>query len=281
MGQRRRMAEVLFEQHRLEAVYFALSPVLALYASGLCTGVSVELGHAQSHVMPVYQGVSLFHATHALDLGGVDLTEWIAAHHPGEVEAPTLRTHEAWGYLKEKYAFTPESREAYAGDDANGLPTTHQLPDGSMVELGEEMSRAAELYFRPTTLPRLANPPDQFNVSEEVNLRTTTTPLGLHQLIAQSINDCDEDLSALFASNIVLSGGASLLKNLPSRLEFEVQSLAPALPERARVLADSERGDAVFVGGSILASLSTFQNLWVKRSEYEEIGSSAVVRGCF
>ena len=38
---------------------------------------------------------------------------------------------------------------------------------------------------------------------------------------------------------------------------------------------------AWILGGSILASLSTFQSMWITKSDYAEHGSSIVHRKCF
>jgi actin-related protein len=47
----------------------------------------------------------------------------------------------------------------------------------------------------------------------------------------------------------------------------------------SRVL--QERKYSVWIGGSILASLSTFQQMWIAKSEYDESGPSIVHRKCF
>ena len=38
---------------------------------------------------------------------------------------------------------------------------------------------------------------------------------------------------------------------------------------------------SVWIGGSILASLSTFQQMWISKQEYDESGPSIVHRKCF
>ena len=38
---------------------------------------------------------------------------------------------------------------------------------------------------------------------------------------------------------------------------------------------------SVWIGGSILASLSTFQQMWISKQEYDECGPSIVHRKCF
>jgi centractin len=86
------------------------------------------------------------------------------------------------------------------------------------------------------------------------------------------------DLRSTLFSNIVLSGGSTLLPGLGDRLLYEVRSRAPERT-RIRISAPPERKESAWVGGSILASLATFKNMWVGRSEYEEYGSSIFHRG--
>ena len=38
---------------------------------------------------------------------------------------------------------------------------------------------------------------------------------------------------------------------------------------------------SVWIGGSILASLSTFQQMWISKQEYDESGPAIVHRKCF
>ena len=41
---------------------------------------------------------------------------------------------------------------------------------------------------------------------------------------------------------------------------------------KIKIIAPLERKYSVWIGGSILSSLSTFQSMWVKKEEYEESG---------
>merc|ERR1711962_1768975 len=47
------------------------------------------------------------------------------------------------------------------------------------------------------------------------------------------------------------------------------------------IIAPPERKYSVWIGGSILASLSTFQQMWISKQEYDECGPSIVHRKCF
>merc|ERR1712136_423835 len=48
-----------------------------------------------------------------------------------------------------------------------------------------------------------------------------------------------------------------------------------------KIIAPPERKYSVWIGGSILASLSTFQQMWITKQEYDECGPSIVHRKCF
>ncbi|KAH9255508.1 actin-2 [Batrachochytrium salamandrivorans] len=50
---------------------------------------------------------------------------------------------------------------------------------------------------------------------------------------------------------------------------------------KVKVVAPPERKYSVWIGGSILASLSTFQQMWISKQEYDESGPGIVHRKCF
>ncbi len=71
-----------------------------------------------------------------------------------------------------------------------------------------------------------------------------------------------------------------MFTGLAERLQAELTALAPAVV-KVKVLAPPERKYSVWIGGSILSSLSTFQQMWISKQEYAEYGSSVVHRMCF
>ncbi|KAH0803296.1 actin [Histomonas meleagridis] len=81
-------------------------------------------------------------------------------------------------------------------------------------------------------------------------------------------------------ANIVLSGGTTMFEGLPERMEKEMVRLAPPTM-KIKVVAPPERKYAVWIGGSILASLATFPQMVITRDEYNEAGPGIVHRKCF
>ncbi|CAF2935886.1 unnamed protein product [Rotaria sp. Silwood2] len=59
----------------------------------------------------------------------------------------------------------------------------------------------------------------------------------------------------------------------------ESTSSAPSTMEIG-IIAPPKRKYSVWIGHSILASLSTFQPMWISKQEYDESGSSIMHRKC-
>ena len=67
---------------------------------------------------------------------------------------------------------------------------------------------------------------------------------------------------------------------IADRMQKDITNLAPNTM-KIKIIAPPERKYSVWIGGSILASLSTFQSMWISKQEYDESGPSIVHRKCF
>merc|ERR1712139_317412 len=103
---------------------------------------------------------------------------------------------------------------------------------------------------------------------------------GIHECTYNSIMKCDVDIRKDLYANIVLSGGTTMFEGIAARMEKEITALAPSTM-KIKVIAPPERKYSVWIGGSILSSLSTFQQMWISKTEYDESGPSIVHRKCF
>jgi len=71
-----------------------------------------------------------------------------------------------------------------------------------------------------------------------------------------------------------------MYEGIGERMTEELKKLAPQ-SMKIKVIAPPERKYSVWIGGSILSSLSTFQNMWITKGEYDESGPGIVHRKCF
>ena len=71
-----------------------------------------------------------------------------------------------------------------------------------------------------------------------------------------------------------------MFPGIADRMSKELTDLSPT-SIKVKIVAPPERKYTVWIGGSILASLSTFQNLWCSKQEYDACGSDIVHRSMY
>ncbi|CAL0318849.1 unnamed protein product [Lupinus luteus] len=265
---REHMTQIMFETFDVPAMYVAVDAVLSLYASGRTTGIVLGSGYDVTHSVPVYEGYSLPHAITRLNLGGDHITNALTEIlTEREYHFNTLSEHETVRDMKEKlgYIALDYEQELETSKTSSSVDKSYELPDGNVITIGDERFRCSEVLFQPSMI----------GMEEQ----------GIHEIIYNSIMKCDvdnnhSDIKKDLYGNIVLSGGSTMFPGFADRMSKEISALAPS-NMKIEVVEPPNRNYNVWIGGSILASLSTFKQMWISKVEYDEAGSAIVHRKCF
>lgn len=305
---------MLFDKFGIPAIFLGRNPVLSAFSSGKHTGLVVDMGASGVTVTPVFDGyvvksacasqgalggdaltrqaqamlqehALLEHALGALpiEIGekrAVDLgaaPQYTRRALPAALSASfrSFQAHRVLEDFKESVVQVAEAAPANELDVAMRPPKYYEFPTGFNRNYGFDRFRLGEILFQPGkhAWAALGDDAAMRDAGEE------PAAVGLSDMIQRAVQNCDVDLRGAIVANVLLCGGGASLPGLSERLNADLNRM-PTFG-RVRVQMGSsvnERRHAAWIGGSILASLGSFQQLWLTMAEYREHGASYIER---
>jgi actin-related protein len=137
---------------------------------------------------------------------------------------------------------------------------THELPGGNIIMVASERFRCPDVLFQPPFIGKESS--------------------GIHDTTSQSIMKCDVDIRRYLYSNGILFDGTTMFAGIGVRMTNELTAMPPSTM-KINGGASPERKYSVSIGGSILSSLRTFQQMWISKNEYDESRPTIVHQKCF
>ncbi|KAL2016368.1 hypothetical protein VTK56DRAFT_3826 [Thermocarpiscus australiensis] len=308
---REKAIEVCMESWGCPAFWLSRTPVLAAFAAGKGSALVLDVGGANTSVTAIHDGMVLKRSVQRSPAAGVWLSNQIRSmwrsnepkinivptfmvenKKPVEAGAPAdarLRTFpfpisDSFRAFEEERVITEFKEsvvEVWRGpgrylapgneDFAKSQPgRVFEMPDGSNQMWREQRYRVAEGMWDESA----AYPP----VGDEAAVSKAQT---IPALIKAALDGVDVDLRPNLLANVVVTGSTSLLNGFTDRLNHELTAMFPGVKIKIHAAGlTSERRFGAWTGGSILASLGTFHQMWISRKEYEENGAGIVEKRC-
>ena len=254
---REHTAQLLFESLDVGSAYICLAGQLALFASGLTSGVVLESGGGVTHAVPIYDGYPRREGILRAAWGGEDVSgmaaSWLGGVTDADVDLATGRA------LKEQLgAVLPEAGADPAAAGISSLP--FKLPDGSEVVVdGADRARYGEALFGGAIQDSLFDP--------------------FHTMVSSSVSLLDPEIRAGMYASVVLSGGNSLFPGAADRLRTELKAWNGATTP-VSVTMPKDPLSAVWQGGSIVTQVGVFKKMCVTKVGYAEFGPNLLHRKC-
>ncbi|KAH7321237.1 actin family [Stachybotrys elegans] len=307
---REKAIEIIMENWGCPAFWLSRTPVLSAFAAGKATALVVDIGGANTSVTAIHDGMVLKRSIQRSPVGGIWLSSQIRSmfetSEPKVDLIPTFMVENktpvdagvSAQYRPRKYPF-PISDSFRAYEEERVLTEFKE----SVVEVwrgpGRYSGPGNEDYVKSQP-GRVFEMPDGYNqMWREQRFRTTegmwdenagypvpesdrlTKAQTIPELIRTALGAVDVDLRGNLLANVVVTGSTSLINGFNDRLQNELTAMYPGLKVKLHAAGlTSERRFGSWIGGSILASLGTFHQMWISRKEYEENGAGVVEKRC-
>ena len=251
---REKSAQIMFETFQIPGLTFAIQPLLSLYSEGKYTGFVVDSGEGLTQFAAVYDGYALSHAMTKINLSGGDITNYMLNFLKNNNQIFSIDEKEIAREIKEKTCYVTLDFEE---ELKSFKPFDYILPDGNHIIIKDQRIRSTEALFNPSIIGKNGN--------------------GISQTCYDMILKCNNDIKKDLYNSIILAGGYTLFNGFPERFSKEMKFLVPeSMKEEVKVIFSPERKFSVWIGSSILSSISIFISEWITKKDYEEKGAMAI-----
>ncbi len=251
--EKERLRKIFFEEFNFPYLLF-LPEEQAIFATlQKRTGIVINLGESYTYVISAVHGFANELARDIFPIAGKDLTEFYLNLILKSSNQNTYIDKWLAKEIKEKSSLCVLNFEKEIKQIKEGTTKFKQvvnLPDGSNIELNSERFLVSEPLFYPNIL--------------HVNYA------GLDEIIANIVKVWERENWEELVSNIILTGGGSLIPGLKERLKNQLMQYFPEkISQNIRILAVDERDNMGWIGASILYSKDLLQKGWLINPGYE------------
>ncbi len=248
-----RLKQVFFEVFKFPKINFVVESQAILATLQKTSGVIVDMGENTTSISTIFHGFMNVMSTDIFPVAGKDLTSYILN---------LILTLKGGGKsiymdrflakdIKEKSSLClldPEGEKKRIKEGLSKYNQSIKFPDGDNLEINMERF----LFCEPIFNPRLLHI-DYGSIIET---------------IAKVVKTWDRDNWEELVSNVILSGGGSLIPGLKERIKIELEKVFPdKYRSKINVIAVSGRENMAWIGASILFSKKQLEKGWEDNPE--------------
>ncbi|KAI6198282.1 actin [Aphelenchoides fujianensis] len=283
------LAELMFEKYQVPSFFLVKNAVLTAFSTGRSAGLVLDSGATYTSATPVYDGYAITNAIVKSPVGGdliVDQCRRVLEEQ--KIELVPYYKVQSKEEVKENEApiWTPKK---------NLPPLTKSYEDYMQKQLIEDFAHGTlQLCDSPIDMEFVEKLPADF-LAERARIPESLFDKKFiegHELLKDAYMDtshvavtscgmCDVDVRPHLYSNIIVTGGNSLINGYTERLNHDLaRRCNPTVKLRLPQCQPTERRYGAWIGGSIVSSLGSFQQLWISKSEFEESGKALIDKRC-
>ncbi|KAG8348816.1 putative Actin [Trypanosoma vivax] len=286
---RERLSELLFESFDVPLLGTVGAPTTTAYSTGRTSGLVLDSGEGCTTFSAVWEGYSLQYAVHVSPLAGGVLTDKLLSFLRAKgYPFSTSRDRRLAEEVKHSLCYVAADVEREMEEMNKKLkPEYYGLPDDQHIYLNEGQFMIPELLFNPLLCDA------DCHLGGEAAAEAGTPSGDVNSLVRASIsvasdrdNWADTVVKVVQAApvfthqrlfeNVVLGGGNTLFPGIEQRLQRELVLRRTSTEQKVNCIAFADRDLAAWIGGSVVASMSTFPQMCLSRKDYLESGPSIV-----
>jgi len=244
-----KLQEIFFNSFNFPYILFLPETQAILSTLQKTSGVIVNIGESYTYISTIFHGFTNIMARDMFPITGTDITKYFLNLILSNSSA-TKNIYLDKAIAKEikelisLCVLDPNEEKKRVKEGLTKYDRVVDLPDGSKLKLNSERFLLSEPFFDPKIIHV-----DYMSIAEA---------------ISKAVKSWDRENWEELLTNVVLSGGSSLISGLSERLEVELQKhFSEKLKPKIKVVAASGRENMGWIGASVLYSKDQLKKGWI------------------
>ena len=252
-----KLQEVFFNSLNFPYILFLPESQAILSTLQKSSGIIVNIGESYTSISSIFHGFTNIMARDIFPITGKSITNYLLNLILSKISSSknTYLDKTIAKEIKEKISLCildPTEEKKRVKEGLTKYDRILNLPDGSKLKLNSERFLLSEPLFDPNIIH--------------------VDYMGLAEAISKVVMSWDRENWEELLSNVILSGGSSLIIGLSERIEVELQKyFSEKLKPKIKVVAASGRENMGWIGASVLFSKDQLKKGWIRNPSHQEL----------